>query len=84
MVIPKVLAASIPKEQKQKATKELCYTKKNGRFLALPSNEIIGLEIPHLFRKEYADANQYADFDELPKDSDFLIAYLILHLKNNK
>ena len=84
MVIPKILAASIPKEQKQKATKELCYTKKTGRFLALPNNGIIGLEIPHLFRKEYADANQYADFDELPKDPDFLIAYLILHLKNNK
>ncbi|MBP5266658.1 MAG: hypothetical protein J6Z06_07550, partial [Lachnospiraceae bacterium] len=84
MVIPKVLATSIPKELKQRAKKENCYTKKTGRFLALPSGGLLHLNIPHLFHQSYGDTITYADCEELPADSDFMISYLIGQLKTAK
>lgn len=65
-VIHKSVAAYVDPAHREKATRQNCFLKKEGRFLPCPK----GLPCPdiHLFQREYKDALQFADLTSIKTD----------------
>ncbi|MCR4998949.1 MAG: ribonuclease H-like domain-containing protein [Lachnospiraceae bacterium] len=81
MIIPKVLADTIPKSEKQRATKENCCVKKDSFFLPLPTAGYIESFSQHLFQESYKSKERYIDCSDISWDTFPIISYLIAYLK---
>lgn len=83
MIVPKLLGDTIPKDKKQRATKENCCAKKEGRFLRMPTNSLLQSGCSHLFQESYGDKQRYMECSSEGFNNDWLNQYLIDLIKEN-
>lgn len=84
IVIPKLLADSVPKSEKVRATKDNCYTTKESRFLPLPASGILDHACPHVFQTDAKAKTRYMECSDIPKDYDWILQYLIYRIQETK
>ena len=76
MIIPKILAGSIPKDRKKKATREVCFTTVEGTFLPLPYHTDAFCYDEKRYKKSFRSKRDYIMADIKNISLDWLTPYL--------